>query len=90
MTAPLMEVSDLAVHFRAHGGVARAVDGVALRLASRGEILGVVGESGCGKSTLARTMLGLAAAGGRRAWPATANAVDGQGGAARAAPAASR
>jgi oligopeptide/dipeptide ABC transporter ATP-binding protein len=54
----LMEVRDLAVHFRARGAVARAVDGVSLDW-RRGEILGVVGESGCGKSTLARAMLGL-------------------------------
>jgi oligopeptide/dipeptide ABC transporter ATP-binding protein len=58
MSEALMEVRDLAVRFRAHGGVARAVDGVSLDW-RRGEILGVVGESGCGKSTLARAMLGL-------------------------------
>jgi oligopeptide/dipeptide ABC transporter ATP-binding protein len=55
---PLVEVRDLAVHFRARGGVARALDGVSLEW-QPGEILGVVGESGCGKSTLARAMLGL-------------------------------
>jgi oligopeptide/dipeptide ABC transporter ATP-binding protein len=58
MTEALMEVRDLAVQFRAHRTVARAVDGVSLDW-RRGEILGVVGESGCGKSTLARAMLGL-------------------------------
>jgi oligopeptide/dipeptide ABC transporter ATP-binding protein len=58
MSAPLMEARDLAVHFRAHGATARAVDGVSLDW-RRGEILGVVGESGCGKSTLARALLGL-------------------------------
>jgi oligopeptide/dipeptide ABC transporter ATP-binding protein len=58
MTEALMEVRDLAVQFRAHRTVARAVDGVSLEW-RRGEILGVVGESGCGKSTLARAMLGL-------------------------------
>ncbi len=55
---PLMEVRDLAVHFRARRTVARAVDGISLEW-RRGEILGVVGESGCGKSTLARALLGL-------------------------------
>jgi oligopeptide/dipeptide ABC transporter ATP-binding protein len=59
MTA-LMEVEGLEVRFASRRGVARAVDGVALRW-EPGEILGVVGESGCGKSTLARTMLGLQA-----------------------------
>jgi oligopeptide/dipeptide ABC transporter ATP-binding protein len=55
---PLMEVTDLAVRFKARGGFARALDGVSLQW-RQGEILGVVGESGCGKSTLARAMLGL-------------------------------
>jgi oligopeptide/dipeptide ABC transporter ATP-binding protein len=58
MNETLMEVRDLAVQFRARGGVARALDGVSLEW-QRGEVLGVVGESGCGKSTLARAMLGL-------------------------------
>jgi oligopeptide/dipeptide ABC transporter ATP-binding protein len=58
MREVLMEVRDLAVRFKAHRRVARALDGVSLEW-RRGEILGVVGESGCGKSTLARAMLGL-------------------------------
>jgi oligopeptide/dipeptide ABC transporter ATP-binding protein len=58
MTEPLMELTDLAVHFRTRGGAARAVDGVSLDW-RRGEVLGVVGESGCGKTTLARAMLSL-------------------------------
>jgi oligopeptide/dipeptide ABC transporter ATP-binding protein len=61
----LLAARDLAVHFKAPGGTARAVDGVTLDWRP-GEILGVVGESGCGKSTLARALLGLVrpAAGG--------------------------
>jgi len=58
MSDVLMDVSDLAVHFKARKGPARALDGVSLEW-RRGEILGVVGESGCGKSTLARAMMGL-------------------------------
>jgi oligopeptide/dipeptide ABC transporter ATP-binding protein len=61
----LLEVSELAVHYRvpAPGRLSghhtlRALDGVALHLAP-GETLGVVGESGCGKSTLARAILRL-------------------------------
>lgn len=55
---PLIDVRDLAVHFKARARSARAVDGVSLTW-RRGEILGLVGESGCGKSTLARALLGL-------------------------------
>ncbi len=65
MTAPLLEVVDLKVHFPVGDGwilrdrrVVKAVDGASLTLNS-GEVLAVVGESGCGKTTLGRAIVGL-------------------------------
>jgi peptide/nickel transport system ATP-binding protein len=58
MTAPLLDVEDLKIHFRANRGLVQAVDGVSLSV-RRGETLGIVGESGSGKSVLARSILGL-------------------------------
>jgi oligopeptide transport system ATP-binding protein len=66
MSAPLLDVRDLKVHFRVKTGgsligrhvMLKALDGVSFMLAP-GETLGVVGESGCGKSTLGRAVLQL-------------------------------
>jgi oligopeptide transport system ATP-binding protein len=60
-SSPLVEVSDLSVHFRIRRGLGRsrivkAVDGVSFTLEA-GETLGVAGESGSGKSTVARTLV---------------------------------
>jgi peptide/nickel transport system ATP-binding protein len=64
VSAPLLELVDLARHFpvrNAFGrrvGWLRAVDGVSVRV-EPGEALGLVGESGCGKSTLGKTVMGI-------------------------------
>jgi peptide/nickel transport system ATP-binding protein len=66
MTAPLVELRDLAVHFPIKSGVlfdrtighVYAVDGVSLDVPAGGTY-GLVGESGCGKTTLGRSLLRL-------------------------------
>ena len=64
MSAPLLELVDLARHFSVRNafgrrvGWLRAVDGVSLEVRA-GETLGLVGESGCGKSTLGKTVMGI-------------------------------
>ncbi len=62
---PLLEVSDLKVHFPIRKGIlqrtaghVRAVDGVSLSIAS-GRTLALVGESGCGKTTTGKALLRL-------------------------------
>jgi oligopeptide transport system ATP-binding protein len=66
LPAPLLDVRDLAVHFRLskgllfqrHSGTVRAVDGVTFSI-EQGDTLGLVGESGCGKSTTGRAIARL-------------------------------
>src|SRR5579871_5006617 len=57
--APLIEIRDLRVTFRADDGrTTHAVDAVDLAVA-RGATLGLVGESGCGKSVTSLAVMGL-------------------------------
>jgi len=62
---PLLEVSDLKVHFpirkgllQREIGLVKAVDGVSLEI-PQGHTLALVGESGCGKTTLGKALLNL-------------------------------
>lgn len=62
---PMLEATDLRVHFPVRSGVllrqtgaVKAVDGISLQLRV-GETLGLVGESGCGKSTLGKALVRL-------------------------------
>ena len=69
MSAALLDVEDLHVHFPVFRGFVQrilgggdvkvhAVDGVSFSIAE-GEVFGLVGESGCGKTTIAKTLVGL-------------------------------
>jgi peptide/nickel transport system ATP-binding protein len=64
MSAPLLEVDGLRMHFFTRAGVVKAVDDVSFRL-ERGRILGLVGESGSGKSMTGYSIMGLVDAPGR-------------------------
>jgi oligopeptide/dipeptide ABC transporter ATP-binding protein len=61
MTAPLLSVDGLEVHFKLPGAATalKAVDGVSFDI-QRSEIFGLIGESGSGKSSIARAVMRLA------------------------------
>jgi peptide/nickel transport system ATP-binding protein len=58
MSAPLLEVEGLRMHFFTRAGVVKAVDDVSFTL-ERGRVMGLVGESGSGKSMTGYSILGL-------------------------------
>ena len=58
MSENLLDVQNLAIHYRTGAGPVRAVDGIDFSI-KPGESLGLVGESGCGKTTAAKGMLRL-------------------------------
>ncbi|MCD4534322.1 ABC transporter ATP-binding protein [Nocardioides sp. cx-169] len=58
MSAPLLEVEGLEMHFSTARGVAQVINGVDLCI-GEGEVHGLVGESGSGKSVTARSILGI-------------------------------
>jgi peptide/nickel transport system ATP-binding protein len=64
MSAPLLSVEGLRMHFFTKAGVVKAVDDVSFSL-DRGRVLGLVGESGSGKSMTGYSIMGLIDAPGR-------------------------
>ena len=62
--ARLLEVADLRVEFRTHGGLVKAVGGISYGV-DEGETVALVGESGCGKSMSALAVMGLVPSPGR-------------------------
>jgi len=60
ISAPLLDVSDLKVHYVTYRGerVVKAIDRLNFRI-FQGETVALIGESGCGKSTSALSILGV-------------------------------
>ncbi|WP_114381601.1 ABC transporter ATP-binding protein [Paenibacillus prosopidis] len=54
----LLEVNNLRVNFKVHGGIVKAVRGVNFHV-NKGEAVAIVGESGCGKSVTAQSLMRL-------------------------------
>ncbi|MEI6563992.1 MAG: ABC transporter ATP-binding protein [bacterium] len=60
---PILDISDLKVHFSSEEGVIRAVDGIDL-VVHENETVALVGESGCGKSLTALALARLVSGAG--------------------------
>ena len=58
MPEPLLEIENLATHFRTDGGIVKAVDDISLAI-EEGKTLGIVGESGSGKSVASYSIMRL-------------------------------
>ncbi|MCL4250733.1 MAG: ABC transporter ATP-binding protein [Anaerolineae bacterium] len=56
MSAPVLQVENLHVHYQTSAGIVKAVNGVSFQL-QKGERLGLVGESGSGKTTTALAIM---------------------------------
>ncbi len=61
--ATVLQVENLAVAYKVHGGEVEAVSAVSFAI-GRGESFGLVGESGCGKSTVAWAIVNFLGANG--------------------------
>ncbi len=64
LSAPVLEIVNLAVGYRGNDGFQRVVHEVSL-LVRPGEVVALVGESGSGKTTTAQAVIGLLAENGR-------------------------
>lgn len=55
---PVVEVSDLVVHYETYDGVVEAVNGISFHI-NKKDVLGFVGETGAGKTTVALSIMQL-------------------------------